>query len=72
MLVALPAWSLGTASGVAAGSMLSFRVVSALSVALYGIFLAIIIGILLAWFGASLFQVSVASCIAVFIIEMFI
>ncbi|MDR7869383.1 MAG: AzlC family ABC transporter permease [Tissierellaceae bacterium] len=43
MLVALPAWSLGTASGVAAGNILSARVVSALSVALYGMFLAIII-----------------------------
>jgi predicted branched-subunit amino acid permease len=43
MLVALPAWSIGTAIGVAAGNILSHRVVSALSVALYGMFLAVII-----------------------------
>ncbi|MDR7869382.1 MAG: AzlD domain-containing protein [Tissierellaceae bacterium] len=34
--------------------------------------LALVAGILLAWYGASLFQVSVSSCIVVFIIEMFI
>lgn len=43
MLVVLPAWSLGTAMGVAAGNILSARLVSALSVALYGMFLAVII-----------------------------
>ena len=43
MLVALPAWSLGTAIGVAAGNVLSANIVSALSVALYGMFLAVII-----------------------------
>lgn len=43
MLVALPAWSLGTAIGVAAGNILSLRLVSALSVALYGMFLFIIV-----------------------------
>ncbi len=43
MLVAVPAWAFGTAFGVAAGSLLPERVVSALSVALYGMFLAIII-----------------------------
>jgi len=31
---------------------------------------ALIAGILLAWFGASLFQVSVLCCIAVFILEL--
>ncbi|NLY45998.1 MAG: AzlC family ABC transporter permease [Tissierella sp.] len=43
MLVALPAWSLGTAMGVTAGNILSPKIVSALSVALYGMFLFIII-----------------------------
>lgn len=43
MIVAIPAWSFGAAMGVAAGNILSARAVSALSVALYGMFLAIII-----------------------------
>lgn len=34
--------------------------------------LAIIAGILLAWFGASLFQVSVLCCVTVFIVELFL
>lgn len=43
MLVALPSWAAGTALGITAGNILPARVVSALSVALYGMFLAIII-----------------------------
>ena len=43
MLVALPGWSVGTAVGIAAGNALPAAAVSALSVALYGMFLAIII-----------------------------
>lgn len=43
MLVALPGWSIGTMCGVAAGSILPVSVLNALSVALYGMFLAIII-----------------------------
>lgn len=43
MAVALPSWSIGTALGIIAGNVLPLRVVSALSVALYGMFLAIII-----------------------------
>lgn len=43
MLVALPGWSVGTALGIIAGNILPASVVSALSVALYGMFLAIII-----------------------------
>ena len=39
----LPAWAIGTACGVIAGNALPVRVVSALSVALYGMFIAIII-----------------------------
>lgn len=43
ILVAIPCWSLGTALGVIMGNMLPLRIVSALSVALYGMFIAIII-----------------------------
>lgn len=43
MLVAIPSWAMGTAMGITAGNILPARVVSALSVALYGMFLAIII-----------------------------
>lgn len=41
--IAAPLWALGTAMGVIAGNILPLRVVSALSVALYGMFLAVII-----------------------------
>jgi predicted branched-subunit amino acid permease len=43
MLVAIPGWAIGTGIGAFAGSLLPANVVSALSVALYGMFLAIII-----------------------------
>lgn len=43
MTVAIPGWALGAYFGVSIGNMLSEPVVSALSVALYGMFLAIII-----------------------------
>ena len=43
ILLAAPAWAMGTALGIMAGNLLPLRVVSALSVALYGMFLAIII-----------------------------
>lgn len=33
---------------------------------------ALIVGILLAWFGAGLFQVSVLCCVVVFITELFL
>ena len=41
--ISVPLWSLGTALGILAGNFLPLRVVSALSVALYGMFLAIIV-----------------------------
>ncbi|MDE6996249.1 MAG: AzlC family ABC transporter permease [Oscillospiraceae bacterium] len=41
--VALPGWGLGTWFGVIVGSVLPLRLVSALSVGLYGMFLAVII-----------------------------
>ena len=43
LLVAIPLWSIGTSFGIIAGNFLPARVVSALSVALYGMFLAIIV-----------------------------
>jgi len=43
LLVAAPMWAVGTALGVWMGNMLPARMVSALSVALYGMFLAVII-----------------------------
>jgi len=64
MSVAMPAWAVGTALGIFAGNLLPVRAVSALSVALYGMFLAIIIppakkdrvvfGLVAAGFSASL------------------
>lgn len=43
MMVAIPGWAVGTALGTLAGNILPLRLVSALSVALYGMFIAIII-----------------------------
>ncbi|MBR4890633.1 MAG: AzlC family ABC transporter permease [Clostridia bacterium] len=42
-LIASPCWAVGTALGAVAGNVLPLRVVSALSVALYGMFFAIFI-----------------------------
>ena len=43
MLVAIPGWGLGTMLGVVMGNILPARLVSALSVGLYGMFLSIVI-----------------------------
>lgn len=43
MSVAMPGWAFGTMFGVIFGSLLPTRIVSALSVALFGMFLAVII-----------------------------
>ena len=43
MSVAIPGWVLGTFLGIVSGNLLPARIVSALSVALYGMFIAIII-----------------------------
>ena len=43
MCTAVPPWAIGTAVGIMLGNALPARIVSALSVALYGMFLAIII-----------------------------
>lgn len=42
-LMALPGWSLGTAAGITAGNVLPGILVNALSVAIYGMFIAVII-----------------------------
>ena len=42
-LAAVPSWATGTAVGIIAGNMLPQRIVGALVVALYGMFLAVII-----------------------------
>ena len=43
MLSSVPMWAIGTALGIIMGSILPANVVSALSVALYGMFLAVVI-----------------------------
>lgn len=43
MLMSIPLWAIGTALGTVAGNLLPIRLVSAFSVALYGMFLAVII-----------------------------
>lgn len=43
MLTAIPCWAAGTACGIIAGNIMPARVVSALSVSLFGMFLAIIV-----------------------------
>ena len=43
IVISLPSWSFGTALGIIAGNILPSSIVSALSVALYGMFIAIII-----------------------------
>ncbi len=43
MVTTMPFWAVGTALGVIAGNLLPLRLVSAFSVALYGMFLAVII-----------------------------
>jgi predicted branched-subunit amino acid permease len=42
MSAAIPGWTLGTLLGVVSGSILPERIISALSIAIYGMFLAII------------------------------
>lgn len=43
LLIAMPMWAVGTALGITMGNVLPLRLVSALSVALFGMFLAVII-----------------------------
>lgn len=63
MVVAIPSWAVGTALGIIVGNLLPTSAVSAFSVALYGMFLAVIIppakknkviaGVVLTCFAAS-------------------
>lgn len=72
MAVAIPMWAAGTALGAIAGNLMPIRAVSALSVALYGMFLAVIIppartnkviaGLILCSFSLSF----LCSCLPVF------
>lgn len=43
LMAAVPCWIIGTAAGAVSGGLLPTRILSALSIALYGMFLAIII-----------------------------
>lgn len=75
MLVALPGWSVGTAVGIIAGNALPAAVVSALSVALYGMFLAIIIpparkNLVIGMFVAIAFAASFAASVLPVVSEL--
>lgn len=75
MAVAAPCWACGTAIGALAGSLLPLRLVSAFSVALYGMFLAVIIppaktdrvvaGLIILCFAASFLAASLPALAAV-------
>ena len=43
MAVALPGWTLGTSLGVITGAVLPARILSAVSIALYGMFIAVVV-----------------------------
>lgn len=43
MTVAIPGWSLGTLCGVVAGGLLPQRIISALGIAIYGMFIAVVV-----------------------------
>ena len=75
MTTTMPLWAIGTALGVIAGNMLPIRLVSAFSVALYGMFLAVIIpparkDKIIAGIIVICFALSFASCYIPFIKDM--
>ena len=75
MTTTMPLWAIGTALGVIAGNMLPIRLVSAFSVALYGMFLAVIIpparkDKIIAGIIVICFALSFVSCYIPFIKEM--
>ena len=75
MTTTMPLWAIGTALGVIAGNMLPIRLVSAFSVALYGMFLAVIIpparkDKIIASIIVICFALSFLSCYIPFIKEM--
>ena len=53
MTAAVPGWTLGTLVGVISGSVLPGRILSALSVALYAMFIGVITGLICVSMGAS-------------------
>lgn len=53
-------------------AVMTFPAILDATQSVYSALAALVVGILLAWFGASLFQVSVLSCLVVFIVELFI
>ena len=75
MTTTMPPWAIGTALGVIAGNMLPLRLVSAFSVALFGMFLAVIIpparkDKIIAGLIIICFALSFASCYIPFIRNM--
>ena len=75
MTTTMPLWAIGTALGVIAGNMLPIRLVSAFSVALYGMFLAVIIpparkDKIIAGIIVICFALSFVSCYIPFIKDM--
>jgi len=67
-LVAAPAWALGTGVGIVMGNILPSKVVSALSVALFGMFLALTVPA--AKNNKVIFSVIIVSYIASFVFPM--
>lgn len=53
-------------------SVMTFPAILDATGSIYSAWAALIIGILLAWRGKSLFQVALFSCIIVFVLELFI
>lgn len=75
MTTTMPLWAMGTALGVMAGNMLPVRLVSAFSVALYGMFLAVIIpparkDKIIAGIIVACFTLSFLSCYIPFVKDM--
>lgn len=53
-------------------AVMTFPAILGATGSIYSAWAALIVGILLAWKGRSLFQVAVFSCIIVFVLELFI
>ena len=53
-------------------AVMTFPAILSATQSVYSAALALIAGLTLAWFGASLFQVSVICCVVVFVAELFL
>ncbi len=53
-------------------AVMTFPAILSATQSVYAAWAALGVGILLAWLGKSLFMVSVASCVTVFILELFL